>query len=84
MYDDRLDPHFAAGALYPQGNFAAVRYQDFLKHGLFSRQSVRSRTASAVAALSDDEQRLAVLHRLPVLDKNFLDDAVAISLNLVQ
>src|SRR3990170_4181259 len=33
--------------------------------------------------LGDDEQRLAVLHRLPVLDQDGLDDAGGVGLDLV-
>ena len=34
--------------------------------------------------LFNDEQRLAVLHRLPVLDQNLLNDATDLGFNFIQ
>jgi hypothetical protein len=67
MHRDRLDAQLLAGAQNAQGDLAAVGDQNFLN------------MADTPRSLEDD-QRLAVFHRLPVLDQNGRDndpDAVA-------
>ena len=61
--------HLAASTLYPQGDFAAVGDQNFCEHGRL--------------ALLDDDQRLAVFNRLPVVDQKGLDHPILVRLDLV-
>ena len=57
MHGDRLDAHFAAGAMDAQRDFATVCNEDFFKHGRW--------------ALFDDDEGFAEFDRMAVFNENF-------------
>ncbi len=64
MDGDGLDAEFLAGAQDAQGDFAAIGDEDLVEHARPRR-------------LLDDQERLAVFDRLPVLDEDVRDRAGA-------
>src|SRR5882757_7265153 len=74
VHGNRGDSQLLAGTNHPQGNFAAIGYQNFFEH--ISRRLL-------LAARTDSKQWLAVLDRLPVLHENPQHFPAAVGLNLI-
>ncbi len=83
MHDHRADSHLTASTLHPQRDLTAIGDQNLLKHGRSEARGEAPRHVESVV-LFNDEQRLAVLHRLPVLDEDFLDLAADLRFDFVQ
>ena len=89
VHCDGLDAQFAAGALDTQGDFTAIGYEYFFEHLEMDSQALgaigaRVHSASAAVGLTDQEQGLAVLDRLAILDYDLFDHATLVGFDFVQ
>jgi hypothetical protein len=57
--DDRLDAHFAAGALDTQRDFTTVGDEDFFKHGKFGVSMSTRRITGERHGIGEAERRLS-------------------------
>jgi hypothetical protein len=84
MHHHSADSHLTASALHSERNLAAVGDQDLFEHGRIEVRRRCGRGTFLSMLLFNDEQRLAVLHRLPVLDQDLLNRATDLGFNFVQ